>query len=63
MMSDWLENACIITLLKSYPDLSERAVSFASILGMTKLMLLSGNIIITVILFFVLIFSFKTRNR
>ena len=62
MMSDWLENAGIITLLKSYPDLSERAVSYTSILGMIKLMLLSGNIVITVILIVVLILSLIRRN-
>ena len=61
MLSDWIENAGIIAMLRGYPDLPGFAVYTSSIAGTVKMTLAVVNIAL-VFLFLVILLVSKFRN-
>ena len=61
MLFDWTENIGIITMLNSYPNLPEWAVTVASIFGMLKTVFTVGSI--AIIGFLLIIFAYSRIRR
>ena len=51
MLFDWIENAGIIAMLNSYPNIAVWAVMLASIFGMLKTVFTIVNVVIFIVLF------------